>query len=123
MIKAHNQKTSPCESICYEEASEPTLGIVFEKRDGSRRFAQCAFLSAVDYNGENELTFHFSISAIIVRGENLERIWRATCKGDLAHIRENEKPSSSEIVWVREVTFANPDREPGPDLPPFPTVV
>jgi len=120
MIKAPDRNAGPSEPLCYEESSEPALGIVFEKRDGPRRFAPYAFLSAMDYNGKDELRFHFSIGAIVVRGNRLEPLWRAACKGDLARVWEGEKPCSPEASWVREVSFTN--AELTPEVPAFPSV-
>jgi hypothetical protein len=121
MIKAPDRKPTTSTAACFEEASESVLGIVFEKRDGPQRFAPYAFLSAVDYNGRDELTFHFSIGEIIVRGKGLETLWRAACQGELARVWESEKPSTLEAAWVRELYFYDADQEPDIQVPPFPS--
>lgn len=120
MIKASDRKTTRSESVCYEESSEPALGIAFEKRDGTRRFAPYAFLSAVDYDGKGEVTFHFSIGLIIARGESLDPLWRAACNGQLVRVCECDKPSASETTWVRELDFSDVNQEPQLNLPPLP---
>lgn len=122
MIKAPDRKTNPLpEPVCYEESAESALGIAFEKRDGNRRFVPYAFLSALDYNGKDQLTFHFSIGAIVARGACLEPLWQAACKAELVRVWECGRPASSETTWVRELDFADSALESEHGLRPFPS--
>ena len=47
------------------------LGIAFEKSNGAKRFVPSPFLSAIDYNGNDELVFRYPFATITVRGHGL----------------------------------------------------
>ncbi|MEI9896738.1 MAG: hypothetical protein WDN28_23480 [Chthoniobacter sp.] len=116
MIKTSDRKTATSPPESYAETSEPSLGITFEVQSGRKRFLPYPFLSALEYNG-NELTFDFAADRIVAKGENLESLWRAACRGRLECVREIEKPAAG-APWVRELCFVNSESpEPLPRLP------
>lgn len=119
MPKTSRSTTLPTPS-CYEAVPNTTLGIAFEKQDGTKRFLPWSFLSAVDFNTPDELVFTFASGVVIVRGQTLGALWKAACKGELARVWESENPAHSEAVWVRELVFAESEPDSASSLPPFP---
>ena len=67
--------TPTCHSI-NPSPSESVPGISFEKLDGKWRFIPYALLSAVEFDGKDELKFHFASGPI----PYTERIWN--CSGN-----------------------------------------
>ena len=82
--------------------SKSALGIAFEKSNGVRRFVPAPFLSAIDYNGDDELVFRYPSATITVRGRGLRPLWDAACQGVLATVIESgvreEEPSVTAVV-------------------------
>jgi hypothetical protein len=78
------------------------LGIAFEKSNGAKRFVPSPFLSAIDYNGDDELVFRYPSATITVRGRGLRPLWDAACQGVLATVIETglreEEPCVTAIV-------------------------
>jgi hypothetical protein len=82
--------------------NKAALGIAFEKSNGAKRFEPAPFLSAVDYNGDDELVFRYPSATITVRGRGLQPLWDAACQGVLAKVIESgvreEEPSVTAVI-------------------------
>ena len=74
----------------------------------------------MDFNGKEELIFHFGTGPIIVRGENLEPLWSSVCRGQLESVRQSAKPAAGGTVWVCELLLADLNPEPDLSVPQFP---
>ena len=74
----------------------------------------------MDFNGKDELTFHFGTGPIIVRGENLEPLWSPVCWGQLESVLQGAKPAAGRTVWVCELLLADLKPEPDLGVPQFP---
>ena len=122
MIKtADNRVTTTREhAASYEESAQPPLGLIFCRKDGAQRLAVYSFLSAVDFDGKGEMSFHFTTWKAIVRGERLEPLWQSIQEARLSKVRESEHAIKPNEPWVRELTFAEIGAEaalPGPAFP------
>jgi hypothetical protein len=91
--------------------SKSALGIAFEKSNGVKRFVPTPFLSAIDYNGDDELVFRYHSATITVRGHGLRPLWDAACQGVLATVIETglreEEPSVTTIVILDQPDQSN----------------
>jgi hypothetical protein len=103
MIKNQDKRSDTRDgnrSIFIENKS--ALGIAFEKSNGTKRFVPAPFLSAIDYNGNDELVFRYPFATITVKGSGLRPLWDAARQGILATVIETgvreEEPSVIAIV-------------------------
>jgi hypothetical protein len=112
MIKTADKK-APAVPLdpCYEEDTQPCLGITFCPTDSMQRYAPYAFLSTVDFDGRGEMIFRFTSWTATVRGENLQALWKAVREGCLTLVRERNRTSSTEEPWVREIAFSEADSD------------
>ncbi len=107
MIKsnASTSDLSTTSKTCFEKSLHgPQLGILFEKKDGCKRIAPNSFLSAVDFDGSDELLFHYTGGTITVKGNALHHLWEHLCKGLLVRLSEGEI-QSIDSPWVKEIIF------------------
>ena len=100
--------------------SESVPGISFEKLDGKWRFIPYALLSAVEFDGKDELRFHFASGPLTVRGKNLGSLWKPIRTCQLERIWETRNPAVTDGAWVRELLFAELCSEADPGSLPFP---
>jgi len=112
MIKSSERKNtnSSANQPCFEKSEHgPELGISFEKKDGTKRFALYSFLSAVDFDGSGELIFRYTYGSITMKGKALQPLWEHLRKGTLIRVCEAEShlpesPSISEITFAEKET-------------------
>ena len=121
MIKSSERKnTNPSASqSCFEKSDHGLeLGISFEKKDGSVRFALYSFLSAVDFDGSEKLVFRYTFGTVTIQGCTLQPIWKILRQGSLARISEGGNIPSNEtsISSITMVDFA----DASPSEPKFP---
>ena len=126
MIKTTDKKaaSAPQHHACFEESTQPSLGITFCRKDGVQRFAPHAFLSTVDFDGKGELVFRFTTWSATVRGETLQPLWKAVRDGCLTQVREMDHSPDTAAPWVREIIFADSNADPetsfiGPAFPEY----
>jgi hypothetical protein len=112
MIKSQDKRPDTRDdnrSVFIEDKS--ALGIAFEKSNGAKRFAPAPFLSAIDYNGDDELIFRYPSATITVKGRGLRPLWEAACQGVLATVIETgfreEEPSVTTIVILDQADQSN----------------
>jgi len=114
MIRSSERKsTNPrAENPCFEKSEHgPELGISFEKKDGTKRFALYSFLSAVDFDGSGTLVFRYTFGTITVKGKALQSLWEHLCACTLVRVCEAES-LSSEGPLISEITFAEAETVP-----------
>ena len=112
-----NAKTG---NSCFEKGEHgPELGISFEKKDGTKRFASYSFLSAVDFHDPDELVFRYTFGTVTIHGRTLQPIWDVLRQGSLVRLCEAGDISSGEpsiktitVTDFAEDTHAEP-RFPG----------
>ncbi len=71
----------------------------------------------MDFNGSDELLFHYTAGTIVVRGKALHLLWEHLCRGVLVRLCEAES-QSMESPWVKEITI--PELEISNNEPLFP---
>jgi len=112
--------TPTCHSIS-PSPSELVPGISFEKLDGKWRFMPYALLSAVEFDGKDELKFHFASGPITVHGRNLGLIWKPIRTCQLERIWETKHPVALDGAWVSKLLFTELSTEADPNSLPFPS--
>jgi hypothetical protein len=118
MIKIKDKTPTPNRNASCLAESDTAPGIAFEKSDGTKRFAPNSFLSSVDFDGEGELIFRYAFGTIIVRGQGLESLWNALCRGTLAKVIEQAKdPSAASGASVHSVVVKDDENSSGPRFP------
>jgi hypothetical protein len=121
MLKSSERKhtTAPAHQTCFETSEQtPASGISFEKKGGTKRFAPCSFLSAVDFDGSCALVFRYTFGTITVKGKALSPLWEALCQGTLSRVCEGAGTSSDEpsIDTIAVMDFAETQRNE-PEFP------
>lgn len=120
MLKTSERKAPnpPANNPCFEKSEHgPELGISFEKKDGTKRFAHYSFLSAVDSDGPEKLVFRYTFCTVIIQGRSLQALWKTVCQGSLSRVCEADSLSSCE-PFINTITIA--DVAIPPDEPGFP---
>jgi hypothetical protein len=100
VIKSNERKnTNPSDSQpCFEKSEHgQELGISFEKKDGTKRFALYSFLSAVDFDGSGTLVFRYTFGTFTIRGRALQAVWEALRQGALSRVCEGGAAPSDEV--------------------------
>lgn len=101
-VKTSNSERLPS---CFAESDAPS-GIAFEKADGTKRFAPYSFLSCVDFDEGGELVFRYTFGTITVRGEALESLWNALCRGTLNRVNEQAGESATQdVILIRAIVI------------------
>jgi len=109
MIKSNERRTlqKPHENSCFEKREHGSeLGIEFEKKDGTKRFALNSFLSAVDFDGSGELVFRYTFGTITVKGKALQPLWGLIRTGTLMRLSESGTPPVNSL-FISEITLAD----------------
>jgi hypothetical protein len=115
MIKSKDKTSaSSRHSACFAE-NEAASGIAFEKGNGTKRFAPYSFLSSVDFDGAGELVFRYTFGTITVRGQALESLWNALCRGTLVRVNEQTGESATQDVILIQAIVIEDDYNGVPD--------